>query len=71
MRGEVKRVIRDLGLVLIQAENGEQFSFRHSSLREGDFATLAKGDLVEFNLTFEQSDVQITNIRLTRLGVEH
>ena len=71
MRGEVRRVIGDLGLGIIRAENGKEFCFRRSALREGDFAALAKGDVVEFDLTIEQDGIQITDVRLTHLGVEH
>ena len=70
MLGKVIRVIPGLGLGIIRAEDGTEFSFCQSALREGDFARLAKGDAVEFDLSVEEDGAHVTHLRLSQLGVQ-
>ena len=62
MGGEVRRVIQDLRLGIIRAKDGKEFCFCRSALWEGDFATLAKGDVVESYLTIEQHGMRVADM---------
>ena len=70
MLGEMIRVIPDLGLGIIRAEDGKEFSFRESALQDGDFARLAKGDAVEFDLSVEEDGAHVRHVRLIQQGVK-
>ena len=66
MKGEVRRVIRDLGFAIIRTKDGREFSFRHTTLPKKDLAKLTKGDVVEFELTVEQDGTHISNVIISR-----
>jgi CspA family cold shock protein len=49
-RGTVVRLIRDRGFGFIQAENGKEIFFHHSTLPGGVFDALTDGQTLEFDI---------------------
>jgi cold shock protein len=53
-RGTVVRLIRDRGFGFVQAEDGKEIFFHHSTLPSGVFDSLAEGQTLEFDIENDQ-----------------
>jgi cold shock protein len=49
-RGTVVRLIRDRGFGFVQAEDGKEIFFHHSTLPGGVFDSLTEGQTLEFDI---------------------
>ncbi|HJT34048.1 MAG TPA: cold shock domain-containing protein [Pirellulales bacterium] len=48
--GKVKKIVQDKGFGFIEAPNGKDVFFHHSSVADGGFDNLAQGQAVEFEV---------------------
>jgi cold shock protein len=53
-RGTVVRLIRDRGFGFVQAEDGKEIFFHHSTLPSGVFDALTDGQMLEFDIENDQ-----------------
>jgi CspA family cold shock protein len=53
-RGTIVRMIRDRGFGFVQAEDGKEIFFHHSTLPSGVFDSLADGQTLEFDIENDQ-----------------
>ena len=65
-RGTVVRLIRDRGFGFVQAEDGKEIFFHHSTLPAGVFDALTDGQMLEFDIENDQRGrgERATNVQL-------
>jgi len=64
MHGTIKRVIRGRGFGFIQAEDGKEVFFHHSSLVEPSFEDLQGGESVDFDLPEDRRGRRAVHVRV-------
>jgi cold shock protein len=68
-QGTIKKVVHDRGFGFIRAQSGEEIFFHRSSLKQGNFDSLAEGHQVEFDLERGEKGPRASNVRVTGIGV--
>jgi CspA family cold shock protein len=63
--GKVKKVVLDRGFGFIVADDGKEYFFHHSAIRQGSIDTLKGGEAVEFDISQGPKGPRAENVRVT------
>ena len=66
MQGTIKKFVRDRGFGFIQAYDGREIFFHHTSLQQLDFDTLMEGEKVEFDVERGEKGPRAVRVRAGR-----
>jgi CspA family cold shock protein len=66
LKGRVKRIIRERGFGFIGGEDGREFFFHRSALKEKDFESLKEGNGVEFSVEKGPKGLRAVNIKIIK-----
>ena len=66
MTGTIKKLITERRFGFIRAGNGQEVFFHASAVQEGDFASLAVGQEVTFDLERGEKGAKAANVRASR-----
>ena len=61
--GKIKRVMKDRGFGFITSEDGKEVFFHRSECQEIDFASLAEGQQVSFDLEDDPKGPRARNVK--------
>lgn len=62
-KGKIKRIVVDRGFGFIRAEDGQDYFFHRSGLKDLTFETMKEGDPVQFDIETSGKGPRAGNVR--------